>query len=106
MVWAFATLNVSHPVLFQIVDGDNLSKLREFESFRSQNLANIVWAYATLDIEHPVLFKRVGDHVASDSLKSYIPQDFSNIVRAFATAGVQHAELFETVGDHINKLDD
>jgi hypothetical protein len=80
--------------------------LREFESFRSQNLANILWAYATLDIEHPVLFKRVGDHVASDSLKSYIPQDFSNIVRAFATAGVQHAELFETVGDHINKLDD
>ncbi|KAL3785766.1 hypothetical protein ACHAWO_009725 [Cyclotella atomus] len=105
MVWAFATLNVEHPALFQIV-GDHIDELDDLESFTPQALANITWAYGTAGMKHPPLFEKVCTHINRlNDLRSFTSQNLANIVWAYATAGVQHAELFETVGDHINQLD-
>jgi hypothetical protein len=105
MVWAFATLNVTHPVLFQTV-GHHIEQLDDLESFKPQELSNIIWAYATAGVQHPTLFKNVGDHiVALDNLKSFEPQAFANTVWAFATAGMQHPALFKKVSDHVAALD-
>jgi hypothetical protein len=49
MVWAYATLNVAHPALFQAV-GDHIEQLGDLESFKPQALTNIIWAYASLNI--------------------------------------------------------
>jgi hypothetical protein len=101
IVWAFATLNVEHPILFKTV-GDHLSGLRDFEPFRPQALSNIAWAFATSGIVHHALFEKNGSHIHhSGSLESFTPQVLLNIVWAFAAAGVQHPALFKKVGDHI-----
>ncbi|KAL7503366.1 hypothetical protein ACHAXN_001169 [Cyclotella atomus] len=102
IVWAFATLNVEHPALFQTVD----NRIDDLELFRSQSVADIVWAYASLGIVHPGLFAKVGTHIKQlDNLQSFNPQVLTNIVWAFATVGVQQQALFDKVGDHINQLD-
>jgi hypothetical protein len=104
MVWAFATLNVQHPALFQTV-GDRIDDLDDLESFKPQAPANIVWAYATLGIAHHAMFEKVGDHINQlNNLKAFKPQELSNTVWAYATLGIAHHAMFEKVGDHINQL--
>ncbi|KAL7511545.1 hypothetical protein ACHAXN_008912 [Cyclotella atomus] len=101
MVWAFATLNVEHPALFQSV-GDHIEGLDNLRSFNSQNLANIAWAYASLGIVHHALFEKVGNHIhRSGCLESFKPQELTNIGWAYATGGLQHFGLLKRVGNHI-----
>merc|ERR1739845_194245 len=61
-VWAFATLKVPAPKLFDAVAHDALERLG---ACNSQNLANTDWAFATLNRPAPKLF----DAVAHDALE-------------------------------------
>jgi hypothetical protein len=105
MVWAYATLKLRSPRLFEKL-GDTIANLNDFRSFLPQALSNIVWAYATADIKHHDLFEKVGDVIVElESLDSFNSQTLSNIVWAYATADIQHYELFEKVADSIVDID-
>eukprot|EP00984_Skeletonema_dohrnii_P015300 scaffold6582_cov83-Skeletonema_dohrnii-CCMP3373.AAC.1 len=101
MMWAFATVNKSHVVLFEAI-GDQVVAFEHLGEFRPQALSNTVWAYATANVPHPKLFEKVANHIVeSNRLDRYIPQDLSIIAWAYSTAGVHHPKLFEKVANHI-----
>jgi hypothetical protein len=68
MVWAFATLKIPQPKLFQAL-GDVVS-LADLETFQPQAIANTVCAFATLDVQHDGLFMKVGDHMSEMNMLS------------------------------------
>ena len=103
MVWAYAHLNVSHPVLFRAV-GDYIEQLDDLESFKPQALSNILWAYATLGIAHSGLLKKVGDHIYQFSdLGSFKSQELSTIASAYTKLDVDHPGLLKKVSEHMDK---
>eukprot|EP00956_Cyclotella_meneghiniana_P044967 scaffold346563_cov126-Cyclotella_meneghiniana.AAC.1 len=74
-------------------------------SYKPQDLANIVWAYATADEQHTVLFNKIGDAIVEkDRLESFIPQNFANIVWAYAKANEHHTGLFKKISDDIVEM--
>jgi hypothetical protein len=106
VVWAYATANIKHPVLFKKV-ANAIVALDDLKSFKPQALANIVWAYASVNMQHPGLFRKVGDAiVALNDLKSFLPQHLSNIVWAYATANIEHPGMFKKVGNAIVEMND
>jgi hypothetical protein len=106
MVWAYAHLNVSHPVLFRAV-GDYIEQLDDLESFKPQALSNILWAYATLGIAHSGLLKKVGDHIYQFSdLGSFQRQELSTIASAYTKLDVDHPGLLKKVSEHMDKSND
>ena len=98
-------MGVTNSTLFKVV-GDTVIAMENLNSFKPQELSNIVWAHATLNENNPELFKKVEDHVvALDNLAlaRFDPQHLSNISWAYATAQESHPQLFEKVG---NRQDD
>ena len=86
LLWAYATLNTTHPALFQTVE-DHIVQLDWLSAFKPQDLASIIWSYATHNAQHLQLFLKlkVGDPVVkSDDLAKYKPQAIDNILWAFA----------------------
>ena len=74
--------------------GDVLTARCDLNTFKPQEVSNIVWAYAILGESHPNLFKKIGNHIARlDNLDEFAPQALSNTIWAFATAGVAHPKL-------------
>jgi hypothetical protein len=105
MLWAYATLKVPNPGLFQSL-GDYIITKPDLNEFQPQELANMVWAYATTGMDHPHLFQKVGDCiVASNKLRSFKPQELANIVWAYATLNRTHYALLGNIGDNIIALD-
>ena len=58
-VWACATLGITSPSLFRLLDGRNEWL---FANITPQNIANCVWACGTLGITSPHLFRLLNDH--------------------------------------------
>jgi hypothetical protein len=105
VVWAYASLKVSNPHLFEVV-GDSIVGSDKMKLFKPQDFANILWSYATLNVQHHAMFKKIGDHIQDlNDLSSFNPQNIANIVWAYAKARVEHTNLFKKVGDHIVMLD-
>jgi len=102
VLWAFATVNKSHAVLFEAM-GDQVVAFEHLGDFKHpQDFSNTLWAYAKAGVNHPKLFQKVANYIVeSKSLDRFIPQDFSNTIWAYATAGVRHPSLFEKVANHI-----
>jgi hypothetical protein len=72
IVWAYATLDVQNPALFEKM-GDHIDDLNDLSLFKS--IANILWAYASLDVQNPALFRKMGDHIDDlNDLISFKPQ--------------------------------
>jgi hypothetical protein len=106
LVWAYATLNTTHPALFQVL-GDHIARSYDLAAFDPQILGNILWAYAKLNLQHAALFEAVGARIVqSDSLASFKPQNLANFVWAYGTLNSQHPQLFKRVGDHVVQSDD
>lgn len=105
LVWAYATVQVSHPSLFGRVAENALHILHRFNP---QNLSNMVWSFAKLNHSHFRLFSRI----AAESLKfistpESCPQNISNTLWSFATAGIYDVDLFEASARRmINRIDD
>jgi hypothetical protein len=105
MLWAYASLKVPHPPLFQSL-GDAVANMPDLTGFKPQALANIVWAFASMDFHHTGLFQKVGDAVVSfNDLELFTPQNLSNLVWAYGTAGEAHPSLFRKLEHAIELYD-
>eukprot|EP00984_Skeletonema_dohrnii_P018054 scaffold8343_cov94-Skeletonema_dohrnii-CCMP3373.AAC.2 len=101
MMWAYATVDKPHALLFEAM-GDQIVAREHLGEFKPQELSNTVWAYAKAGISHPKLFEKVANHVARiDVLYGFKPQALSNIAWAYAKAGVCNSSLFEKVANNI-----
>ena len=106
LVWAYSTLKVPNPRLFQSV-GDTVADMPNLDNFYPQALSNTVWAFAAANVPHRALFEKVVETIFElDDLSSFKPQALSNIVWAYATADMQHPDLFWRIGDVICDLAD
>jgi len=91
--WAFATLGVRAPQLFDAITRESEQRIG---SFTTQNLANTAWAFAALGVPAPRLF----DAIARESeqrIRSFDAREISNTAWAFATLGAPAPQLFEVI---------
>jgi len=99
MVWAFATVDKPHALLFEAM-GDQVVAFKHLGESKPQEFANTLWAYAKTGLSHPMLFEKVANHIVRlDSLDRFKPQALFNIVWAYATAQVPHPKLFQKVAN-------
>ena len=95
------TAKIHHTILFEIV-GDEIVEMTDLQTFKPQQLSNLVWAYATSNVCQPSLFKKVGDEIVrTKDLELFTSQELSNIVWAYATCDIHHKDLFKKVEDAI-----
>jgi hypothetical protein len=92
-VWAFATLGVPAPQLFDAIALDSVQRIG---NFKPQELANTAWAFATLGVLAPQLFEAIARE-SEQRIGSFIPQGLANTAWAFATLGVPATQLFEAI---------
>ena len=93
LVWSFATVGVSHPLLFEKV-ADHIISLDNLGAIKPQQLSDLVWAFAKAEVFHPGLFEKVASHiVALDDLNELMPHQISNFVWAFSQADVHNPQL-------------
>eukprot|EP00985_Skeletonema_marinoi_P003661 scaffold1598_cov139-Skeletonema_marinoi.AAC.5 len=102
MMWAYATVDKPHALLFQAM-ADQIAAYEHLGEFKHpQDFSNMMWAYAKAGVSHASFFEKMADHVARlDVLYGFEPQALSNIVWAYAKAVVSHPKLFERVANHI-----
>eukprot|EP00984_Skeletonema_dohrnii_P022078 scaffold11198_cov103-Skeletonema_dohrnii-CCMP3373.AAC.14 len=105
MMWAYATVDKPHALLFEAM-GDQVVAREHLGEFNPQAISNTAWAYAKAGVSHASLFEKMADHVARlDVLYGFEPQALSNIVWAYAKAVVSHPKLFERVANLIVEHD-
>ena len=93
MLWAFATLNIPAPRLFEAVAVEAVAQIR---NFKPQDLANMAWAFAMLNIPAPRLFEVVVAEAVAQ-IRNFKPQDLANVAWAFAMMGIPSPRLFEAI---------
>ena len=90
-VWAYATAQVSHPMLFQKVAKAAIQRKEEINN--SQGVANLLWAYSTMGIVDKKLFSSFMP-TAAKLIDSYENQHLANVAWAYAVADVDASTLF------------
>ncbi|KAJ1625792.1 hypothetical protein T492DRAFT_577145, partial [Pavlovales sp. CCMP2436] len=91
--WAFATLGVRVPELFDAIARESEQRI---DTFNPQGLANIAWSFATLGLQAPQLFDAIA-RVSEERASTFNSQELTNTAWAFATHGVQAPQLFGAI---------
>ncbi|KAJ1638049.1 hypothetical protein T492DRAFT_586168, partial [Pavlovales sp. CCMP2436] len=82
--WAFATLSISEPQLFEAIARASEQRIGDF---KPQELANTAWAFVMFGISEPRLFEAIA-RASKQRFGDFKPQELANIAWAFAIVGV------------------
>lgn len=106
LIWSFAKLNVEPPNNFYDKAGLFISKSADLDTFKPQEISNILYSLAIANVSCKELFQRFGGHICKmNDLDAFNQQELSNIVWAYAKLGTYHDDLFYKVGCTIEALD-
>jgi hypothetical protein len=87
--WSFATVNILHPTLFDLISDTVITC--KFE-FHSQSTANLLWAFASIGRVDHHLFSYLVTHVKS-LLRDFTCQDLATVAWSYAIANVSSPDL-------------
>lgn len=96
MLWAYAKLGVSNPLLFRSAGQRLLT--RAAGEFKAQCLSLAAWSFATARWRDPSLFHSLAGELVGQA-SQLKPQEISNALWAFAKSRIPHVPLFQTLGD-------
>jgi hypothetical protein len=93
IAWAFATLGIREPQLFEAIARESVQSIGKFSP---KNLSNVALAFAKLGIDAPPLFKEIA-RKSVKRIRNFKPQELANTALAFAKLGIDAPPLFEAI---------
>jgi len=108
VLWAYATLGETCPLLFETFAELLTSNLKLLEKFQPQHLANTVWSFSAAYTTNTPLFNKVAEVIVARGrdMRNFKSQELSNILLAYARNSHSSPTLFTKVAQVIiEKID-